>query len=467
LDNCFDFLKNEYNIELKTYGNLIRIALNYIQTDSLLILRERLSINTELEVALINEGGYEIEFLGTNNPKTILLKLIEHLSLHSRKLNVLKQLVKKKQQRKIIVADLNDIPFLTSQLQDFRCKIVTLSELKKGSEPGSVLYFYSFNGKKDFDFISSLPYQVELIVYEQESQLFAKQTQKRKLLIEQEINSNDRFIISDVQYIAEIEEPIVVSKVVERTVKQLDDYTKRMYENYKDETDALLDDIEEKTFYKIFFENNKSNYLESNETVFNEHGELVKVYRLKANDKIRIYPREHFAEKLFQVAIETDPDGFGNVDHHSKSWLLVLEKLKNIHKSNLHSKLKEKGLRVLPNTVDGYFTGQSKFPMFNSDLKAIYRLEHDDLEDSEINLILAPIRKSKSIYNSTMIALGRGMKQEMKYYLKENRIGSILNKLGFSDTTLNIFLNQYMPVQQVTKRELVNDLVFNKTNDLI
>ena len=175
---------------------------------------------------------------------------------------------------------------------------------------------------------------------------------------------------------------------------------------------------------------------------------MIKVYnsRIKIGDKIRIYPREQFAEKLYQVAVETDKDVFGKVEEHSKCWLAVLVGLKQIHSHTLYTKLKANGIKVLPATVENYFNGHRKFPMFNSDLKAIFKLKYPEKEETEIDLVLAPIRKSKSTYNSTMIALGRGIKQEIKLFLKEKQIGEILDQLKFTTTTLQTFIDQYMPL---------------------
>ena len=69
LDNKISFLNSEFGIELKSYGNILRIAINAIQKDTIENLIERVKINKELEKALDNAGGYTIDFLGENNPK--------------------------------------------------------------------------------------------------------------------------------------------------------------------------------------------------------------------------------------------------------------------------------------------------------------------------------------------------------------------------------------------------------------
>ena len=105
--------------------------------------------------------------------------------------------------------------------------------------------------------------------------------------------------------------------------------------------------------------------------------------------------------------------------------------------------------------------------MFNGDLKAIFRLQHPDANEGEIEKLVNPIRKSKSIYSSTMIALGRGMKQEMKYYLKENKIGEILLNLKFSKATLDNFIDNFMPLLEIDKKEFSQDHIYQKPISLL
>jgi hypothetical protein len=52
-----------------------------------------------------------------------------------------------------------------------------------------------------------------------------------------------------------------------------------------------------------------------------------------------------------------------------------------------------------------------------------------------------------------MIALGRGVKQEMKLFLKEKRIGEILSKLKFTAATLQTFIEEFMPLLTIISIE--------------
>ncbi len=456
-DESIDYLKTQFNIELKTYGNFLRIVLNNIQPDSFNNLFERVNVNRELERALGNAGGYSTNVLGENNPKARLNEIINHLQKNPLKFIQLIDFLKENTERKTVLSDTNDIDYLTQIIRNHRIKIISLAQLKKNIYEYDNLVFYSFNGKKDFDFIYNLQADVSLLLYAQEHQLYRSQLQKRKHLIEEEVRSTDRKNICGIPYEPIPDLPIYISQTIESIVNRIDDLGKRAYENYKEETDTLLEEIEEKIIYRTIFSNHKTEYLESNETVFNASGDLIKVYRIKVADRVRIYPREQFAEKLYQVAVETDKDVFGKVEEHSKCWLAVLVELKQTHSHSLYTKLKANGMRVLPATVESYFNGYRKFPMFNSDLKAIYKLKNLEKDETEIDLLLAPIRKSKSTYNSTMIALGRGIKQEIKLFLKEKQIGEILTKLKFTAPTLQTFIDEYMPLLTITGKEALTN----------
>lgn len=452
-DESIDYLKTQYNIELKTYGNFLRIVLNNIQPDSFNNLIERENVNRELERALDNSGGYTTEILGENNPKTRLSEIINHIQKNPLKYIQLVDFINKGNERRTIIADTNDIDYLIPIIRNNRIKIISLAELKRNIEQYESLVFYSFNGKKDFDFIYNLQADVFLVLYAQEHQLYRSQVQKRKHLIEEEVRSIDRQIICRIPYEPIPDLPIHISRTIAEIVNRIDGFGKKVYENYKEETDTLLEEIEEKIIYRTSFSNKPIEYLESNETVFTSAGDLIKVYRIKVFDKVRIYPREQFAEKLYQVATETDKEVFGMVELHSLYWQKALAELRLMYQDTLYTKLKAHGIRVLPFTVESYFNRQRKFPMFNSDLKAIFKLRFPDLNETEIDSFLAPIRKSKSTYNSTMIALGRGIKQEMKLFLKEKRIGEILTKLKFTASTLQTFIDEYMPLLTITKIE--------------
>ena len=105
--------------------------------------------------------------------------------------------------------------------------------------------------------------------------------------------------------------------------------------------------------------------------------------------------------------------------------------------------------------------------MFNNDLRAIIRLRFTTKTEEEINEILKPLLKSKTTYNSTMISLGRGLKQELRLFLKEHQIGEILEKRKFNTNTLVKFIEEFMPLLAIVEKEAYDsDEVINQIENL-
>ncbi|MCU0440363.1 MAG: hypothetical protein MUC49_20930 [Raineya sp.] len=449
------------DIDLKSYGNILRVALNAIQKGVIENLIERLTINRELENTLDSAGGYSIDFFKNDNPKEQLLLILDYLKENLPKQKAVIEFLKIQNSKRIIaVFDNNDLEFAQQQIKNRKIEIVSFFDLKKLPKEytqNKGLVFHFFNGNKDFDYFYNLNSEVQLIVYEEEKNLYYKFLNQRKKLIEAEIKSDVRFIISKVEY-KEIKENIInINYTINSIATRLDKMTDKAYESYKNECDLLLVDSEEKLIYKVIFDT-KTLFLESNDTIFTEKGDLNKIYKIKVGDKIRIYPKEHLAENLYQVAVETEPDIFGKVDEHANFWKQLINELRvKLGEEKLYQNLKEKGLKVLPTTLANYGKGFRKFPMFKNDLKAIFKLYYQDKSDSKNDTILESILKSKTVYNSTMIVLGRGLKQELRLFLKENKVGDILKKLHFNENTLRIFIEKFMPIHTVNSKEVFSE----------
>lgn len=56
-----------------------------------------------------------------------------------------------------------------------------------------------------------------------------------------------------------------------------------------------------------------------------------------------------------------------------------------------------------------------------------------------------------------MIVLGRGLKQELRLFLKKRRIGEILAKKNFKENTLQAFINDFMPLHTIIDKEAFSD----------
>jgi hypothetical protein len=457
LDEKISFVISEFGFELKSYGNILRIAINAIQKETVENLIERVTINKELERALDNAGGYTVDYLNENNPKTGLLETLCYLRENLPKQQVILKFLNETDKKTIAVFDNNDLDFVGRNIRNRKIEVISFSALKKTDTKNKVLVFHSFNGQKDFDYLYNLDNEIRLILYKQEKNLYYKYLDQRKKQIEEEIKSIDRFKICGVEYVGTRDSVIDISTTIKGIVSRLDEMNGKAYEGYKNECDLLLNEIEEKLIYKIT-SNKAILFLESNDTIFTDKGELMKSYKIKVGDKIRIYPKEELAENLYQVAVETEPDIFGIVEEHVIFWKQLINELR--HKMGddlLYQKLKEKGLRILPATLATYGKGYRKFPMFNNDLRAIFRLYYHDKPDNEINTIIKPILKSKTTYNSTMIVLGRGLKQELRLFLMKKKIGEILQKRNFNENTLQTFVDDFMPIHIITDKEVFCD----------
>lgn len=457
LDEKIAYTNSELGIELKSYGNILRIALNAVQYETIENLIERVGINRELENALDNAGGYSLDYLDNNNPKAELLATLYYLKENLPKQKVLLNFLNTETDKRMIaVFDNNDLDFIDKHIQNKKIEIASFSALKRTDIQNKVLVFHSFNGQRDFDYLYNLDNEIRLIVYKQEKNLYHKYLDQRKKLVEEEIKSNDRLTICGIEY-KEVRDNVTgISSTINDIVFRLDEMSGRAYDGYKNESDLLLNEIEEKLIYKVTSDIDTI-LLESNDTVFTDKGDLNKIYKIKIGDKIRVYPKERLAENLYQIAVETEPDVFGKVEEHSKLWKQIIGELRNKYGNDLlYQKLKEKGLRIMQATLDTYGGERSlrKFPMFNNDLRAILKLYFQDKTDSEIDIVLKPILMSKTTYNSTMIVLGRGLKQELRLFLKEKKIGEILQKRNFNENTLQSFVDEFMPIHTVVSKDI-------------
>ena len=456
LDEKILYVHFKLGFELKSYGSIIRIAINAIQKETVENLIERVTINRELERGLDNAGGYKIDFLEDNNPKTTLLETLNYLKNNLPKQQILLKYLKETDKRTVAIFDNNDLDFIAKQIRNKKVEIIPFSALKKTDIHNKTLVFHSFNGQKDFDYLYNLNNDIRLLVYKQEENLYHKYLDQRKKLIETEIKSTDRLAICEIEYKKVRDNVTDISTTINGIVCRIDEMSARAYDGYKNECDLLLNEIEEKLIYKVTTEKSIL-FLESNDTIFTNNGDIIKSYKIKVDDKIRIYPKEELAENLYQVAVETEPDIFEKVEGLSKFWKQIIGELRRKYGNDLlHLKLKENGLRVLQNTLGTYGSERSlrKFPMFNNDIRAILKLYYQDKKDNEIDMILKAILNAKTTYNSTMIVLGRGLKQELRLFLKEKKIGEILRKRNFTENTLHTFIGEFIPIQNVISKEV-------------
>lgn len=437
---------------VKSYNSILRSSLNLLQDGFFDALIQRLRLNRELERELDKQGGYTIESLNDKNPKEALIAFIQFLKDNKLKLNYFINHLKSIKHTKLIVSDINDVDFLrhflaTQGIVNFN--LLNYKEIKKTLLRDEIIIFYSLNGRKDFELIYEMNTKVDLILYTLEKQIFDSFLQRRKSEIEAELLSQDRFKICGIKYEKLTDLPIELGKTIEGILERIEDLSDREFENYKEDSDEILADGD-RIIYKLTYEFHDTDYLEASETVFNENADLIKAFKIQEGDKVRVYPKEKFPEKLYSVARDMEPERFADVETNSLFWQQILKDLTRKYTTTLHIKLQEKGLKVSELTVRSYLDGKRKFPMYFRDLVAIAELKGND----EFKKKLPEIKKTKRLYNSTMIALGKGLKQEIKLFLKEEELGEILSKLKFTKETLRQFIEKYMPLKTIRDKTI-------------
>lgn len=443
----------EYPIKLSGYGYYLRLAFNALQNDNFDYALYRLQTNKELEK---NEGGYTLEFLSENNPKLALKNLIQYLKGKTHKIQKIKELWEQSNRKLVIVADRQDVDFIKERLKTTH-NILTYTELKKQLKSDTLssktLLFYSFDGtKKEFDFIYSLTNNIMFVLYEQEHSLFKKQLQNYKSGIDSELTSNNRLALSRIKYDPIVEPIVNISPTLEDIIKKLDEYSQKIYDGYKEESESILDDSEEQITYQITLSNDNIVELENCETVFDEKGNLIKIFKLHKGKQIRLYP-EKLAENLIEIAIAEEPEIYGKIEEHSRFWKEALKKSEMAYhydRDSLYRDLKTNGLTVLPMTLDSYFNELPKFPGEAKNLQAILTLSNNSTKYTDI-------LRSKKLYQGTAKVLGRGIKQELKQFLQEATLGDILQKKNFTTETLKKFIEEQMPLLTIIKIEEVGN----------
>jgi len=214
----------------------------------------------------------------------------------------------------------------------------------------------------------------------------------------------------------------------------------------------ILSPSNEYISYKIEYDGNTNyDYLKSTDTVFNETNNLIKVKKIQEGDLIRVYKID-FGEILLNTAMEFQSEVFLEIERHSNLWKDVLKDMYlKVYKTDiehLHYHLRNRGVKVKSSTVlNNWIHGRTKFPKRDKALKAIYELSKDIRLGASVGAIL----NSKRIYNSTLISLGRDLKDEIKNFLAERTIGEIMKKNNITPDTLRKTIDEQMPLKKIIK----------------
>lgn len=435
-------------------------------------LTSRIKFNSSFEDQLLNHGN-SIENLASElNLKNILLEISETINKQNKKaetiFNILQVktnrniedsilnsiLLKEHKQNKVLIISNNyDEDCLRETIEKNAFKNIEINRYKKfikrkeGELKEYHIIGYFLEGYRDFEIYHNLPVTINLFLYDFEECLYKDCLNKCKSKLEEELQSEDRFFISGIKYEVPSPIPVSISQALQNIIDRTKDWNEKEFDNNIDDPDESSNEY---ISFQIQYEGYSDiDILKSTDTVFDERNNLLKVNKLKVGDKIRVYKID-FGEILLNTAMEFQSEIFVEIEKHSRLWKEVLKVLYlKIYKANidhLHSHLRSHGVKVKSSTVlNNWIHGSTKFPQRDKALKAIYELSKDIKLGASVGMIL----KSKKIYNSTMISLGRDLKEEIKNFLTDGSIGEIIQKNNITPETLRKVIDEQMPLKKI------------------
>lgn len=435
-------------------------------------LTSRIKFNSSFEDQLLNHGN-NIENLPSElNLKTILIKISETIYNYNKKAKTIFNVVREKTNRKIeetilspmflkepkqnkvlIICNNYDEDSLDEFIKNNALTNIEINRykkfLKRKEEEVKDFYIvgYFLEGYRDFEIYHNISAPINLFLYDFEENLYKDCINKYKSKLEEELLSDDRFFISGIKYECPTPIPVSISQALQNIIDRTKDWNDKEYDNNIDDPDESSNEF---ISYQIEYEDiADSDYLKSTDTVFDEKNNLIKVNRLKVGNKIRVYKID-FGEILLNSAMEFQTEVFVEIEKHSRLWKDSLKELYlktyRTDIDHLHSHLKGHGVKVKSSTVlNNWIHGTTKFPQRDKALKAIYELSKDIKLGASVGMIL----KSKKIYNSTMISLGKDLKDEIKNFLVEGKVGEIMEKNNITPDTLRKVIEEQMPVKKI------------------
>lgn len=435
-------------------------------------LTSRIKFNSAFEDQL-SWHGHSIENLPNKlNLKYILLEISETINKQNKKAETVFNLLQDKSKRNIEEATLNSIlskeqkenkvliisnnydeDFLNEYIINNSLKNVEIIRYKKFIKRKEeelkeyCIIGYFLEGYRDFEIYENLFVTINLFLYDFEERLYKDCLNKYKSKLEEELQSEDRLFISSIKYEVPAAVPVSISQALQNIIDRTKDWNEKEFDNNIDDPDEGSNEyIKYQIEYEDFADNDE---LKSKETVFDENNNLIKVNSLKIGDTIRVYKID-FGEILLNTAIEFQKETFEKIEKHSQIWKNVLREMYlKTYKTNiehLHYHLRNQGVKVLQSTVlNNWINGKTKFPKSDKAIKAIYEIS----KDMELGLLFNDILKSKRIYNSTMISLGRDLKDEIKNFLTGGIIGEIMQKNNITPETLRKAIDEQMPLKKI------------------
>lgn len=447
-----------FHIEmLYSYSKYLSRLFKSIDPTTIRALKERIEYNNELERNL-QQHGNEVESLGDNNSKLILLRIAELLIRENCKAQRLFEIVAQNIEQQVptwLVANNDNIEFIQENAKSNNSNYIhtiRYSQIGKffksnAQEEFSVIDI-SLDGYNDFLKYYNYDFTVRILLYPPEYEAYESYQRKYQTELETELKSAFREEFTGLKYQAISN--TITEKKLSTTIQGIVDSAQQ----YREEGDfkAIKENPELETpeamLYIVEYEDTEQFWdeLDSSEYVFNEQNKLIRINRIKPGDRIRVYS-EKLNVSLFDIAAEEDEETFNLIECYSDLWHNVLQEYyqsNNIKADELYTQLKKQGLSVQPTTLQNYLDKKVRFPMRKSDLEAIVKLTKNEKLEKNIEELL----KHKRIYNGVMIALGRNLKEEICRYLQTKELGDILQGT-FTVEMLNNFIETSMPLRTV------------------
>ena len=308
------------------------------------------------------------------------------------------------------------------------------------------LYGYGISPTELIVSLSNTCHNYSILCYPEEKILLQSILNSHFNNLRAEYQSAQRKTLTNIEFHI-MPKPVAVSDIIEEL-------------NSRTEKERTVFDYEmsEQVNYLLTFE-------ESIESIVCEGSKMIllnpekrkeQVSHLRPGDEIRIYSNVD-KHVLFDIALREDKEGrFKIIDRDSKTWKSALSKYYQ-SKVNLDTsfdgdallkELRTKGLTISnSSTVRKWMNvkDKEKFPNALHNLLAIKSLISND----ELNLRFDSVRKSRRLFRSIMIVLGRDLSDEvMDYVISEGKVkGKILSR--FSDDEINSFINQAAPLRKI------------------
>lgn len=343
-------------------------------------------------------------------------------------------------------------------------KIMTFNEFKANCtslKTNKLICFLTIFGFKDtpFDILkfsiqSSL--NILFILYPEEKLLADNLLIRCQNELIREYKSNDRFHLCKIEY-PKNEENDDVSDLLDRLYAK-NEHEAREYEY----------ELSENVEYEIIFKDGSSEILDGSKSVLLENGISKRkeaVSNLITEDRIRVYENTS-KESLFEIASESDEKGILiEIIEYSKLWKQCLIDYYNTKQSisfsanELLEELQKNGAKLQISTLKKWLNIDDKVLFPSQTLNLIAIKETIDCPVFKENL--SNFKRSRKLYRSIMIALGRDLSDEiMDYIISGKQVsGKILSR--FTKEQISRIIDANAPIETINSINIIE----SKEND--